>query len=110
MKQILENIINKITKSVIKEIIEEKEQLWPLNIIDGYVVLEHHSGEKIKNGVINKNNGKKNNYSNRTDFGNYFWGSSIIGKDNSNIHKNTYYCFVPPEEIYDMMSSQLPTN
>lgn len=107
MSLILENFIGSIIKTVIKELNEnDNEQLWPLNKWNGYVVLTHRSSAKIKNGVINRRYGKMNNYSNRSDMGNYFWGSTTEGRDNSSIHKSTYYCLVPEEYVYDMMSNE----
>lgn len=106
MNLVLEHLIKKITEVVIKEIKEENNQLWPLRKWNGFVVLSHRSSAKIKNGVINSCYGKRNNYSNSSDMGNYFWGSYEEGKDNSRIHKSTYYCFVPEEDVYDMMSNE----
>lgn len=82
------------------------EKLWPMEIWNGYVVLRHCSPIKIKNGVISSSFGKTNSYTPRGSFGNYFWGSSVNGKDNSNIHDIEYICLVPQESVYDFMKNE----
>lgn len=79
--------------------------LHPMQIWNGQVVLKHDSSDRINNGVVDRPRGKHNPYSNNSDIGNYFWASEERGKDPSNGKSNVYYCFVPVNEIYDMMAN-----
>lgn len=103
---IVKDTINEITENTSSIENQETQKLWPLKNWNGNVVLTHNSSQKIKNGVINRRLGKTNNYSNRSDSGNYFWGGFVVGKDNSNYNDIVYYCLVPQDDVYDMMANE----
>lgn len=105
-ENIVKEAVDEMKRQNLRENNENSKNLWPLNIWNGYVVLKHESPAKIKVGKIDRALGKTNHYSTRSDSGNYFWGSSIIGKDNSNGQEFTYFCLVPQEDVYDMMKNE----
>lgn len=81
--------------------LNESVKRWPMRTWNGYVVLEHDSSTRIKNGVIDHTGQQQNGYSKNSDLGNYFWASEP-GKDQSNGGTYKYYCLVKPELIYNI--------
>lgn len=67
---------------------------------NGKVCLTHNSNFLIKDGKV-RYTGHKNNYSNNSDVGIYFWGSAKPGSDPSNGGQYTYYCEVSEDSVYD---------
>lgn len=70
---------------------------------DGGYLIYHDSNVEIQNGIIGY--GKKNNYSNNSDIGIYFWGSKERGVDPSNNAKYTYFCIIPKDKLYDFQTN-----
>ena len=81
--------------------LNEAVKHWPMRTWNGYVVLEHDSNTRIKNGVIDHTGQQQNGHSKNSDLGNYFWASEP-GKDQSNGGTYKYYCLVKPELIYNI--------
>lgn len=81
--------------------LNEASERWPMRLWNGYVVLEHDSSARIKNGVIDHTGHRQNGYSKNSDIGNYFWASEP-GQDQSNGGRYKYYCLVKPELIYNI--------
>lgn len=84
-----------VRKAINNSINETSNTRWPMRMWNRYVVLEHDSNTKIKNGVINRVGQESNHYSKNSDMGNYFW-ATLPGRDQSNGKKYRYYCLVEP--------------
>lgn len=79
---------------------EHEKFMSELNQTGNDVILMHNSPVLIKDGVISGGHPKRH-YSNNSDVGIYFWGTSFAGRDPSNGSQYTYYCKVPKDSIYD---------